>query len=140
MFTYKYPRPALTADIAIFDLEGKNILLIKRGRDPYQGCWAMPGGFFDIDDPDIEHTAARELEEETSLTDIDLKMVCVASKEGRDPRGRTVSVVFMGKVDPTLVQPKGGDDAAEAHWWPIDGLPDLAFDHEELIEKAKSLL
>ena len=70
MYTYEYPRPALTADIVLFNLDKSEVLLIKRGNDPYKDCWAFPGGFFDMTDRDIEHTAARELEEETSLKDI----------------------------------------------------------------------
>ena len=91
MYTYEYPRPALTADIALFNLDRSQLLLIRRGNEPYKDCWAFPGGFFDMTDPDIEHTAARELNEETGLSDIPLKLACVASREGRDPRGRTVT-------------------------------------------------
>lgn len=89
-----------------------------------------------MEDADIEHTAARELMEETGLTDIQLQMVTVASREGRDPRGRTVTVAFMGKVDPSKVTPKGGDDAREARWFSLEELPPLAFDHAEILEKA----
>jgi len=140
MYTYKYPRPALTADIVLFDNEGKKVLLILRGNDPFKGCWAFPGGFFDMEDADIEHTAARELMEETGLSDIPLQMVTVASREGRDPRGRTVSVAFMGQVDPATVSPKGGDDAREARWFSLEELPPLAFDHSEILAQAIALL
>lgn len=140
MYTYKYPRPGLTADIALFNLEGNQLLLIRRGNDPFKDMWALPGGFFDMEDSTIEYTAQRELEEETSLTGIDLKMVCVASREDRDPRGRTISVVYMGKVDPASVHPKGGDDAREARWFSLSELPPLAFDHAEIIEKAIAML
>lgn len=139
-YTYRYPRPSLTADNVLFDLELKKVLLILRGRDPFKGCWALPGGFFDFSDIDIEHTAARELEEETTLTDIPLKLVGVFSKEGRDPRGRTVTAAFTAKVDPSQVHPKGGDDAAEARWFALDALPPLAFDHDEIIARAKEVL
>ena len=133
MFTYEYPRPALTADIVLFNLERTQVLLIRRGNEPYKDCWAFPGGFFDMTDRDIEHTAARELQEETGLDDIPLTMACVASREGRDPRGRTVSVIFTACVDPNSVSPRGGDDAAEARWWPLNALPPLAFDHSEVL-------
>ncbi len=136
MYTYKYPRPAVTADIVLFDLEHANVLLIRRGHEPFKGCWAFPGGFFDMSDADIEHTAARELEEETGLTDIKLRQVCVASRQGRDPRGRTISVVFLASVDPHAVSPKAGDDAAETLWFPINNLPSLAFDHSEILKKV----
>lgn len=136
MYTYKYPRPAVTADIVLLDLEHANVLLIRRGHEPFKGCWAFPGGFFDMSDADIEHTAARELEEETGLTDIKLRQVCVASRQGRDPRGRTISVVFLASVDPHAVSPKAGDDAAETLWFPINNLPSLAFDHSEILKKV----
>lgn len=139
MYSYEYPRPALTADIAVFNLDATEILLIRRGNDPYKGCWAFPGGFFDMNDRDIEQTAARELEEETSLTGIPLSMVCVASRDGRDPRGRTVSVVFTAYVDPATVHPRGGDDAQEARWFPVSNLPALAFDHSEVLNKILSI-
>ena len=135
MYTYEYPRPALTADIVLFNLDRSEVLLIKRGNDPYKDCWAFPGGFFNMTDRDIEQTAARELEEETTLKDIPLKMVTGASREGRDPRGRTVSVIFTANVNPSTVHPRGGDDAKEARWFPIDTLPPLAFDHGEVLEK-----
>lgn len=136
MYTYEYPRPALTADIVLFNLDRNEVLLIRRGNEPFKDCWAFPGGFFDMTDRDIEHTAARELEEETSLKDIPLQMVTVASREGRDPRGRTVSVIFTATIDPLTVHPKGGDDAREARWFPLNALPPLAFDHGEVLEKT----
>ena len=135
MFTYEYPRPALTADIALFDLQKSQILLIRRGNEPFKDCLAFPGGFFDMTDPDIEFTAARELQEETGLADVALRQAFVASREGRDPRGRTVTVVFTGSVDPARVSPRGADDAKEARWFPLDALPPLAFDHAEVLEK-----
>lgn len=135
MYTYEYPRPALTADIALFNLDETEILLIRRGNEPYKNCWALPGGFFDMNDRDIEHTAARELEEETGLSNIELIQRLVASRDGRDPRGRTVSIVFSGHVDTSIVCPKGGDDAAEARWFPVKNPPQLAFDHDEILEK-----
>ena len=135
MYIYEYPRPALTADIVLFNEELSHVLLIQRRNDPYKDFWAFPGGFFDMTDSDIEHTASRELEEETSLTGITLTMACVASRDGRDPRGRTVSVVFTACVNRDNIQPRGGDDAKEARWFPLDALPPLAFDHAEILKK-----
>lgn len=136
MFSYKYPKPSLTADIALFDVKQRAVLLICRRNEPFKDCWALPGGFFDMDDDTIEATAKRELAEETGLTDIELTELGTASRKGRDPRGRTVTVVFIGKVDSELVETKGADDAKEARWFPIDSLPQLAFDHAEIIERA----
>ena len=135
MYTYQYPRPALTADIVLFDLTGSHILLIRRGNEPFKDCWAFPGGFFDMSDRDIEHTAERELEEETGLSGIPLHMAYVASRDGRDPRGRTVSVVFTAHINPDTVSPRGADDAKEARWFSVNDLPPLAFDHDEILQK-----
>ena len=135
MYTYEYPRPALTADIVLFSPDSTQVLLIRRGHEPFKDRWAFPGGFFDMSDRDIEHTATRELEEETGLKGIALKECFVASREGRDPRGRTVSVIFSARVDPSQVNAHGGDDAAEARWFPIDQLPPLAFDHDEVLAR-----
>lgn len=140
MYTYKYPRPGLTADIVLMDPVRRSVLLIRRKNDPYANCWALPGGFFDIEDPDIEHTAARELEEETGLTDLNLELLCVASRKDRDPRGRTVSVVFVGLTEQDKVKAVGADDADEARWWGLDELPQLAFDHDEILAKAMARL
>ena len=135
MFTYEFPRPSVTADIVLFDLSGTHVLLIQRGNDPFKDCWAFPGGFFDMEDYDIEQTAMRELQEETGLTNIPLSLVCVASRKGRDPRGRTVTAVFSARIDPADVSPQGADDAKEARWFPISQLPPLAFDHSEILQK-----
>lgn|SRR5574344_407642 len=139
MYSYQYPRPAVTADILLFGDHATRILLIKRRNDPFKDCWAFPGGFFDMDDPNIEYTALRELAEETGLTGIALTEVGVASRDGRDPRGRTISVIFKGEVECNQVHPIGGDDAKEACWFPLDELPNLAFDHSEILAKALKL-
>lgn len=133
MYTYKYPRPAVTADIVLLDPAEHRVLLIRRGNEPFRDCWAFPGGFFDMEDPSIEHTAQRELQEETGLSNIELRLACIASRPGRDPRGRTLSAVYVGHVDPSAVTPRGGDDAKEARWFDLSQLPPLAFDHAELI-------
>ena len=135
-YTYDYPRPAVTADILVFADHGESLLLVRRAHDPYQGRWAFPGGFFDMGDADIEHTAARELREETGLTGIPLPLATVASREGRDPRGRTLTVAFMADVQRDAVTPTAGDDAAQARWFPLADLPPLAFDHAEILQRA----
>lgn len=136
MFSYRYPRPSLTADVLLFDTQCREVLLIRRRNDPFKGCWALPGGFFDFDDPTIEATAHRELREETGIGGIKLNEFCTASRVGRDPRGRTVSVVFVGFACKDSVSPKGSDDASEAQWFAVDVLPPLAFDHAEILQKA----
>ena len=132
MYTYEYPRPMLTADCVVIN-DKDEVLLILRGNEPYRGCWALPGGFMEMDET-IEHCAVRELQEETGLqvNEADLCMVGVYSKPGRDPRGRTVTVAYSVHLE-GCCEVNGGDDAAEARWFSLDALPPLAFDHAEII-------
>lgn len=132
MYTYEYPRPMLTADCVVFNAVGE-VLLIRRGNEPYRGCWALPGGFMEMDET-IEHCAVRELQEETGLQveEDDLLMIGVYSRLGRDPRGRTVTVAYSVHLE-GCCDARGGDDAAEARWFPLTALPPLAFDHAEII-------
>lgn len=128
-YTYEYPRPAVTVDMVI--VAARRILLIRRGQKPFKGAWALPGGFLDIDE-ELDDAAARELEEETGLTGIALVQAGAYGTIGRDPRGRTVSVVYMAVLDKAPAA-RAGDDAAEAEWFDLDKLPDLAFDHTEIV-------
>jgi len=137
MFEYEYPRAAITADIIVFLREESSvkILLIKRGAYPYKNMWALPGGFMDMDET-IETTAIRELEEETTLKNIKLKQLYTFSEINRDPRHRTVSVVFYGFTYKNNCNVIGSDDAAEAKWFDITNLPELAFDHKKIVDFA----
>lgn len=123
-----YEVPTLATDAIVVD-EGR-VLLVQRGRDPFQGAWALPGGFVEVGEH-TEDACLRELQEETGLRGEIESLVNVYSDPERDPRGHVVSVVY--KVRPaTDVDPEdvvGGDDAADARWWPLDDLPPLAFDH-----------
>jgi 8-oxo-dGTP diphosphatase len=140
-FTYDYPRPALTVDAVVFrEHDGKHeVLLIKRKHYPFEGLWALPGGFVDMDET-VEEAVARELEEETGLRDVVLEQMHVFSAPGRDPRGRTVSVTFWGMREFANSLVNGGDDAADAQWFQMDKLPSLAFDHIEAVEMARKRL
>jgi len=135
-FCYKYPHPAVTTDCVIFGFDGNylKILLVKRGVDPYAGCWALPGGFLKPDET-VEECAARELREETNLQTELLQPFGVFSKPDRDPRERVMTIPFLAlvKYSPNV---KGGDDAREARWFDIDAMPELAFDHKEIFKKA----
>lgn len=113
-----YPKPSLTADIAVFAVrEGvPHVLLICRGGHPYLGCWALPGGFANPMEP-LEATAARELREETGIDSVPLRPVGLFSAPGRDPRGWVVSQAYAALVDWGAVTPKAGDDAAQACWF-----------------------
>lgn len=138
-YTYKYPRPALTVDMAVFKKtqDKYKILLIKRKNDPFAGMWALPGGFVDMDET-VEMAATRELFEETNLSNIQLEQFHVFSELDRDPRGRTVTVIFIGFLEePKDV--KASDDAEEACWFEINNLPDLAFDHIKIIQMIEEV-
>ena len=134
-YTYKYPRPAVTADCVVMTNEPHpKVLLIQRGADPFKGAWAFPGGFMDMDET-TEECAIRELEEETGLKVSELHQIGAYSKVNRDPRGRTITVAYLAIIDaPAPV--KGQDDAAKAEWFPIIELPHLAFDHYDIMHDA----
>ena len=142
-YVYDWPRPMLTVDAVVFDTSGNipKVLLIKRGNEPFKGKWAFPGGFVDMDE-ELEDAAARELAEETGMTGVKLQQMHTFGKCGRDPRGRNISVMFIGITKDNKI--KGGDDAAEAKWFDIDKLPPMGFDHNDVaavaIEKLKTLM
>ncbi len=132
---YKNPKP--TVDVAVTD--GRRVVLVKRGRDPFKGRWVFPGGFVDYEET-VEDAAVREVMEETGLK-VSLKAILgVYSNPDRDPRGHNMSVVFVGRV--IEGEPVGGDDAVEAVWREIDTIdPDeLAFDHSLILIDLKEWL
>lgn len=151
-YCYKYPRPALTVDAIVIAREGNpvpaspvsvlpspaSLLLIQRESDPFKGKWALPGGFVDMDET-VKEAAVRELKEETGIEGIDLEQFHVFDAPDRDPRERTISVVHYGFTDKPLPV-TGSDDAQDARWFPLDALPELAFDHEEIIKQFSSML
>ena len=136
IYTYAYPRPAVTVDIIVTkNINNINhILLIERKNQPFKNMWALPGGFIDIDE-EIESAAYRELQEETSLSDIKLIQYQTFGKIGRDPRGRTISIIYYGSLQNENQTIKAGDDAKNAQWFPLDNLPELAFDHTKIIHQ-----
>ncbi len=136
-FSYEYPRPALTVDVVIATREPRpRVLLIRRNREPFSGSWALPGGFVDENER-LEDAARRELVEETGVAATDLEQLYTAGAPGRDPRGWTVSVVYLARVEPGSVKPVAADDAAEVGWFPLDELPALAFDHAMILDRAR---
>ena len=135
-YTYDWPRPMVTVDAVVFSMsEGSmRVLLVNRGKEPYKGKWAVPGGFIEIDE-ELEDAIARELKEETGLTGVQLEQMRTFGKCGRDPRGRQISIAFTGIVTEGLDKIRAGDDAAKVQWFGIEELPkDLAFDHDEMIK------
>ena len=134
-FYYKYPRPSATADCIVITKGAEpKVLLIERGDEPFKGCWAFPGGFMNMDET-TEQCAIRELEEETGLKVNEVHQVGAYSKVERDPRGRTVTVAYLAIIDAPMAV-NGQDDAAKAQWFPLSALPELAFDHDEIMRDA----
>lgn len=137
-YTYDYPRPCVTVDIILFRKKAgpTEVLLIERGREPFAGSWAFPGGFVDIDE-ELDAAARRELAEETSLTGVVLHQWRTFGGVTRDPRHRTITIVFKGWAGQRDDdQPTAGDDARKARWWRVDQLPPLAFDHDIILKEA----
>ena len=135
-YTYDYPHFALTVDAILFSKsdEGLDVLLIRRAQEPFKDCWAFPGGYVNIDEV-IEIAVHRELEEETNLSDVTLKRFDIFDAPDRDPRERTVTVVYYGFFHGSKEAIKAGDDAADAKWFPVHNLPELAFDHSMILKK-----
>jgi 8-oxo-dGTP diphosphatase len=134
-YTYEYPRPAVTADCVVITKEAEaKVLLIERGGEPFKGCWALPGGFMNMDET-TEQCAFRELEEETGLKIGEVHQIGAYSRVDRDPRGRTITVAYLAVVDAPIAV-KGQDDAAKAQWFPLSALPELAFDHADIMRDA----
>lgn len=136
-YCYEHPRPSVTVDIVLFYCsteDSKEILLIKRAREPFKGRWALPGGFVDKDES-LERAASRELEEETGIRRVRLEQFGAFGDPGRDPRGHTVSVGFIASLK-KRPQVKADDDAEDARWYPVMQLPRLAFDHKKLVRAA----
>lgn len=132
----------LAADSVVFGLDdvlGLVVLLIKRGNPPFADHWALPGGFVE-EDEDLEVAAKRELREETHVTLSYMEQLATFGAPGRDPRKRVVSVAHLALVRTGAVQICGDDAAVSACWWPIDGLPPLAFDHAEIIKTGLARL
>lgn len=140
-YNYEYPRPSVTVDIVLYSYfeNDLKILLIERRNEPFAGSWALPGGFVDKNE-NVLQAAERELLEETNLSVSNLKQFYVASDQGRDPRGWTISIVFIGFINNLQMEAKAGDDAKNLKWFPVNNLPSLAFDHDKIIEKSKLYL
>ncbi|MDE6770603.1 MAG: NUDIX hydrolase [Muribaculaceae bacterium] len=134
-YCYKYPHPAVTTDCVIFGFDGVDlkVLLIERGQEPYKGHWAFPGGFLKPTES-AEEGALRELKEETGLETAYIEQFHTYSAPDRDPRERVITIAYLALVK--IQDVKGGDDAADAQWFSVKNVPQLAFDHDLILHDA----
>lgn len=138
-FCYRYPHPAVAVDCVIFGYDGSNIkvLLIQRKNYPYKTSWAFPGGFINMNET-AEEAACRELEEETGLKGVVVRQLYTYTDIERDPRERVISIAHYALTRTTEV--KAGDDAKNVRWFPLNEIPNLAFDHDIILNKALNTL
>lgn len=137
MYNYEYPRPSVTVDIVLMtDIQPyPQVLLIRRKNPPFKGFWALPGGFINMDES-LEESALRELFEETNISDVQLTQVGTFGEPDRDPRGRVITVAYVGVINPEQQKAFAGSDASEVRWFSLLELPQLAFDHKKIIQTA----
>lgn len=142
-YSYEYPRPALTVDCVVFgldlDADDLEVLLVRRGLEPFLGKWALPGGFVHMDET-LEDAALRELEEETGLRKVFLEQLYTFGALDRDPRERIVTVAYYALVKHSDHKVKAATDASDAAWFSIHDLPELAFDHQSILDVAHERL
>ncbi|MBW3598890.1 MAG: NUDIX hydrolase [Planctomycetes bacterium] len=139
--TYKFPRAALTVDCVVFGLDAEDlkVLLIQRDIPPFEGRWALPGGFVRVDEK-LEDAAMRELSEETGIRDVFLEQLYTFGAVDRDPRERVVTVAYYALVNLQGHDVAGATDARSAAWFALDDTPPLAFDHDQILKTAHDRL
>lgn len=135
--TYQYPRAALTVDCVVFGFDEGDLklLLIQRDIEPFEGRWALPGGFVRVDES-LEEAALRELQEETGVSKVYLEQLYTFGRPDRDPREHVVTVAYYALVKLSNHSVKAATDARNAAWFDVCDLPRLAFDHDDIIEVA----
>ncbi|MDE2234009.1 MAG: NUDIX hydrolase [Gammaproteobacteria bacterium] len=140
-YTYEYPHLAVTTDVAVFTLQkGElHVLLIRRGNDPFRGAWALPGGFVRPEEG-LEDCARRELEEETGVSGFYLEQLYTFGAVQRDPRERVLTVAYFALIPSDRVVLKASADADAVAWFPANRLPELAFDHRDILKAARERL
>ncbi|HLZ61419.1 MAG TPA: NUDIX domain-containing protein [Ktedonosporobacter sp.] len=131
----KYERPSVTVDVVMMSLRKRDlqVLLVKRAAWPYEGMWAIPGGFVNIDES-LETAAKRELQEETEVENVYLEQLYTFGDPGRDPRTRVITVVYFALLDSERLHVKAASDAADVGWFSVYDLPPLAFDHAKILD------
>jgi 8-oxo-dGTP diphosphatase len=136
-YSYQYPHPAVTTDIVIFTIrqDELKVLLIKRSMPPHQGEWALPGGFVNLDES-LEDGARRELEEETGVSGVYLEQLYTFGKPDRDPRERVITVAYYALIPTDTIEIRAATDADGVSWFGRNELPELAFDHKEILDMA----
>ena len=141
MYQYEYPHPAVTTDIVIFTVRDKQLklLLIMRGGEPFKGKWALPGGFVQLDE-DLETGARRELAEETGVTGVYLEQLYTYGAVNRDPRERVITVAYYALIPSDQIVLQAATDAEAVGWFAMDELPELAFDHQQIVDMAHQRL
>ncbi|MCA9020775.1 MAG: NUDIX hydrolase [Planctomycetaceae bacterium] len=140
-YSYEYPRAALTVDCVVFGLDEADlqVLLIQRDLPPFEGDWALPGGFVRLEES-LEEAARRELQEETGIENVFLEQLYTIGTVDRDPRERVVTVAYYALVNLSDHRIQAATDARNAAWFAVDDVPALAFDHPEILEMAHERL
>jgi 8-oxo-dGTP diphosphatase len=144
-YTYEFARPALTVDIVVFGFDSEysdddlKVMLIQRDLVPFEGGWALPGGFVRVDET-LDDAARRELAEETGLKDIYLEQLYTFGAIDRDPRERIVTVAYYALVNLEGHDVQASTDARNAAWFALSDLPELAFDHQQILDTAHQRL
>jgi len=141
MYSYVYPHPAVSVDIVIFTIRDAclKLLLIRRAGEPYRGRWALPGGFIHLDEA-LDASARRELEEETGVSGVYLEQLYTFGAPQRDPRERVITVAYYALIPSDRLQLRAATDAEAVGWFGMDELPELAFDHTDIIAMAHERL
>jgi len=136
-YTYDYPHPAVTVDVVIFTIvdDDLKVLLIQRGNEPYEGMWALPGGFVGLDES-LRRAAWRELKEETGVHAAFLEQLSAFGHPDRDPRERVITVAYYALIPFDRLELKAATDARKAELFSMNELPELAFDHAKILRRA----
>jgi 8-oxo-dGTP diphosphatase len=139
--TARRHRIAVTTDVVVFTIQDEvlKVLLVRRARAPYKGTWALPGGFVRSDE-DLDACARRELEEETGVAGYYLEQLYTFGTVDRDPRERVVTVAYYALIPSDELVLRAASDADAVSWFPVGGLPELAFDHAEILKAARERL